>query len=71
VEHREYERLKEEIRRTRAELNELKVRERELKEALAANEERGLSTQRESSGVSWKRAVVLSEILAAPRSRRR
>lgn len=71
VEHREYERLKEEMRKTKAELEKVKARESELTDALAEAKRRA-APRRESAGdISWKRAVVLSEILGPPRGRRK
>ena len=71
VEHRDYERLKEEMRKTKAELEKAKAHERELSEALAEAEKRPAPRREESSNISWKRAIVLSEILGPPRSRRK
>ena len=71
VEHRDYERLKEEMRKTKAELEKLKTHERELTDALAETAKRPVPRREESGSISWKRAIVLSEILGPPRSRRK
>ena len=71
VEHRDYERLKEEMRKTKAELEKVKAHERELSEALAEAEKRPAPRREEKGSISWKRAIVLSEILGPPRSRRK
>ena len=71
VEHRDYERLKEEMRKTKAELEKVKAHERELSDALAEAEKRPAPRREEKGSISWKRAIVLSEILGPPRSRRK
>ncbi len=71
VEHRDYERLKEEMRKTREELEKVKAHERELSDALAEAEKRPASRKEESGSISWKRAIVLYEILGAPKGRRK
>ena len=71
VEHRDYERLKEEMRKTKAELEKVKAQERELTDALAETAKRPAPRREESGNISWKRAIVLSEILGPPRSRRK
>ncbi|MBR2329602.1 MAG: hypothetical protein IKA58_06955 [Clostridia bacterium] len=71
VEHRDYERLKEEMRKTKAELEKIKAHERELTDALAEAEKRPAPRREERDSISWKRAIVLSEILGPPRSRRK
>ena len=71
VEHRDYERLKEEMRKTKAELEKVKAHGRELTDALAEAENRPAPRREESGSISWKRAIVLSEILGPPRSRRK
>ena len=71
VEHRDYERLKEEMRKTKAELEKVKAHERELSDVLAEAAKRPAPRKEESGSISWKRAIVLSEILGTPKSRRR
>ena len=70
VEHRDYERLKEEMRIAREELDRAKAHERELKDTLAEMSSRTASAK-ERPATDWKRAVVLSEVLGKPRSRRK
>ncbi len=71
VEHREYERLKAELKSARAELERVRNQKEELAEALDKAEMRSVAAERESDSMSWKRAIVLSEILGTPRSRRK
>ena len=71
VEHREYERLKAELKAAKAELEKVKAHERELSDALAQREKRPAPRKEEKADISWKRAIVLSEILGTPRSRRK
>ena len=71
VEHREYERLKEEMRKAKEELAKAKERERALEEALESRQQPRSKQPSSNSSISWKRAIVLSEILGTPRSRRK
>lgn len=71
VEHREYERLKAELYSVEKELEKVKKQKIELAEARDEAEVRAVHAQRESESVSWKRAIVLSEIIGPPRSRRK
>ena len=73
VEHREYERLKAELRAAKAELERVKAHEMALTDELAAASASRPAPRKieESGNISWKRAIVLSEILGTPRSRRK
>ena len=73
VEHRDYERLKAELKAAKAELERVKAHEMALTDELAAVAEERLAPRKgdESGSISWKRAIVLSEILGTPKSRRK
>ena len=71
VEHREYERLKAELNAVEKELERVRNQKNELAEALDDAEIRAVHAKREAQGMSWKRAIVLSEILGTPKSRRK
>lgn len=70
VEHRDYERLKEEMRIAREELAKARAHERELRDTLDEMSSRPASAAKRP-GTDWKRAVVLSEVLGTPRCRRK
>ena len=71
VEHRDYERLKTELNAVEKELERVRNQKNELAEALDDAEIRAVHAKREAQGMSWKRAIVLSEILGTPKSRRK
>ncbi len=68
-EHRDYELLKEEMRKTRDELAKVRAHERALEDALA--EQTAAKPAASADKTDWKRAIILSEILGTPRSRKR
>ena len=71
VEHREYERMKAELNAVKKELERVRDQKNELAEALEEAEVRTVHVKKEADSMSWKRAIVLSEIIGPPRSRRK
>ena len=71
VEHRDYERLKAELNAVEKELERVRNQKNEIAEALDDAEIRAVHAKREAQGMSWKRAIVLSEVIGTPRSRRK